>query len=155
RVGGVSPASYAAEANSAATGARPSTRTSFESSAAIETVASGFVTGCGGCCVSPATRSASAPRVSGSCGRKVAMSGPISSAATTARMSAAAQELAPDTAGAVAVPGAGFAGFAGGEGVVGVDAEPGGCGGTLAVAVATATGAQEDAARTRTGGGGL
>ena len=66
-------------------------------------------------------------------------------------MSAAAQELAPDTAGAVAVPGAGFAGFAGGEGVVGVDAEPGGCGGTLAVAVATATRAQQDAARTRMG----
>jgi hypothetical protein len=66
-------------------------------------------------------------------------------------MSAAAQELAPDTVGAVALPGAGFAGFAGDEGVVGVDTEPGGGGGTLAVAVATEKKAQHDAARTRAG----
>ena len=65
-------------------------------------------------------------------------------------MSAAAQELAPDAAGAVAGLGAGLAGFAGGEGVVDVEPEPGG-GETLAVAVAIETKAQQDAARTRTG----
>ena len=121
-------------------------RTSFESRAAIETVASGLVTAWGGaCCVSPATRTASAPRVSGSCGWNVATSGPISPAATTVRMSAAAQELAPDAAGAGAV--AGLAGF---DGVVGVGPDPGG-GGTLAVAVATEAKAHQEAARTRTG----
>lgn len=64
-------------------------------------------------------------------------------------MSAAAQELVPEAVGAVAGLGAGLAGFAGGEGVVDVDPEPGG--GTLAAAVATETKAQQDAARTRTG----